>query len=357
MSNKILIVGMGYVGLTLSASLVKNTKLKIVGLDSDSKIISDLKKGICHIFEPNMEIIIRKAIKEKRIFFLNKLRNNLKFKTIIICVGTPIKNENKEVMNDSIIASCNQIKPSMQKECLVILRSTVKIGTTRNIVKKILDNEKISYNLSYCPERTIEGNAIYELNHLPQIIASEDKQSQKRTKIFFKLFNKNLVLVDRFEKAELIKLIDNSYRDTFFSISNEIGLICKKLGFASNEIIKKANYKFKRTNLAITGPVGGPCLSKDPYILDQSCKKNFKSIFYYGRKVNEKLINFSCSEIEEIIKSNFVKKKINIIIFGAAFKCYPRTNDIRFSAAIDVVNHIKKNCSHLTYNITTVYLV
>ena len=76
--------------------------------------------------------------------------------------------------------------------------------------------------------------------------------------------------------------------------------------------------------------------------------QKFKSIFYYGRKVIEKLINFSCSEIEKIIKSNFVKKKINIIIFGAAFKCYPRTNDIRFSAAINVVNHIKKkfkNCS------------
>lgn len=342
MNNKILIVGMGYVGLTLAAGIIKKTKLHIYGYDKNKKVISNLKKGSSHIFEPNLEKIIIEAIKLKKITFSTKLKKSLTFQTIIICVGTPINPGNKKVINQSIISSCNEIKHLLKNDCLVILRSTVKIGTTKNIVKKILDRQQISYRLAYCPERTLEGNAIFELSNLPQIISTEDDPSLNRATAFFKLFNKNIVSVDRYEKGEFIKLIDNSYRDTFFSMSNQIGLISKELGFSSNEIIEKANYKFKRTNLAKTGPVGGPCLSKDPYILDQSYNKKLNSIFLAGRKVNETFIQNACIEIENLIKSHPNKKKINVIIFGIAFKCYPLTNDIRYSAATEVIRRINK---------------
>lgn len=346
MNNKILIVGMGYVGLTLSASLLKNTNLEIIGLDKSKKVISDLKKGLCHIFEPDMDEIIQKGLKSKKIKFCTNISRKNKFGVIIICVGTPINNRSKKVINESIVSSCLQIKPMMDEDCLLILRSTVQIGTTRKIVKKILNIKKNFNNLAYCPERTVEGNAIYEVNNLPQIIATEDNSSKKKAINFFKLFNKKIVHLNLFEKAELIKLIDNSYRDTFFSMSNQIGLICKKLGISSNEIIEKANYKFDRTNLSKTGPVAGPCLSKDPYILDKSSED--RTIFYAGRKINEKFIETGCIEIQNLIKSNFVnKKKINVLIFGAAFKCYPPTNDMRYSPVLNIVKNLNKkfkNC-------------
>jgi len=351
MDNTVLIVGMGYVGLTLSASLLKNTKLVISGLEKNKTIVSNLNSGRSHIYEPNINKIIKLGLSSKRIKFISKLNNKIKFKTIVICVGTPLNFNTKKVINKSIIETCKEIERHMYNDSLIILRSTVQIGTTRKLLKKNLSKKNKFISIAYCPERTIEGNAIYEVNNLPQLIGTEDSISKKMAEKFFFLFNRNIVHLNLFEKAELIKLIDNSFRDTYFAMSNQIGLICKKLKFSSNEIIEKANYKFKRTNLAQIGPVGGPCLSKDPYILGQTYKN---SIFQKGRIINENFVKTGCKEVENIINLNFKnKRQVNILIFGAAFKIRPPTNDIRFSCAVNVTAHIlnkNKNCKIFIYD-------
>ena len=138
----------------------------------------------------------------------------------------------------SIYNVCKEINSNLQNEkSIIILRSTVKVGTTRKLKKKF--KKKIYF--SFCPERTIEGAAIKELSVNPQIIASEDNYTKKNVKKFFNLFNKNIIEVNKFEKSELLKLFDNTYRDINFSIGNEFGRISNKLGLSGEEIIKLCN--------------------------------------------------------------------------------------------------------------------
>jgi nucleotide sugar dehydrogenase len=347
MQKKVLIVGLGYVGLTLSAVLLKRTLFKVYGLDADKTKILSLKKGRSYIFEPNLELIINRAIKNKRFHFGTNLIG--KFDIIIICVGTPVDN-NKNIIDDYLVQACEEVKNCIKSDSLVILRSTVKIGSTRKIVKKIIDKANIKYYLCFCPERTSEGDAINELEKLPQIIAADNKTAILKAKNFFKSYNNYQIYLDKFEKGELIKLIDNCYRDTFFSMSNQIALMADELNFDSDEIIEKANYKFSRTNLAKAGPVGGPCLSKDPYILYKSFRFNKPEIFLQGRKVNERFILNRIDSVIKIIKK-INKKNIKLSIVGITFKNDPQTNDTRYSSAIKLIESLKKYNSKISISV------
>ncbi len=238
----------------------------------------------------------------------------------------------------SIYNVCKEINSNLQNEkSIIILRSTVKVGTTRKLKKKF--KKKIYF--SFCPERTIEGAAIKELSVNPQIIASEDNYTKKNVKKFFNLFNKNIIEVNKFEKSELLKLFDNTYRDINFSIGNEFGRISNKLGLSGEEIIKLCNKNYSRTNIPLPGLVGGPCLEKDPYILLESTNLKKDNIIYASRKLNENMMKNGLNEICKLID---IKKITKICIVGLAFKGKPKTNDLRGSLAIPMIKNLyKKN--------------
>ena len=180
-------------------------------------------------------------------------------------MGTPL-NKSKKCNFDMIIRVSNKIKKYLKNNDHIILRSTVKIGTTRNLVKKILDRKKIKYDISFCPERTIEGKALEELRYLPQIISGDNKNAITKSRNLFTKVTNKIVSVSSLEAAEMIKLVDNMQRDVKFSISNEVALMCQNKNLDVNEIIRKGKKSYPRTNLFDPGPVGGPCL-KDAYIL------------------------------------------------------------------------------------------
>ena len=131
-----------------------------------------------------------------------------------------------------------------------------------------------------------------------------------------------------YKEPEFVKLMDNYHRDFKFAFANEISIICDKLGINAKNLIQKANYKFKRNNIPLPGPVGGPCLSKHPYILMNSFKKNNIKTKIYSRDINENFVNIFINKILEEIKSN--KNNINkLSLLGITFKGNPDTNDIR----------------------------
>jgi UDP-N-acetyl-D-mannosaminuronic acid dehydrogenase len=274
------IFGLGYVGLTLAAKLL-NSGLKVNGFEINNKILFSLnEKKEAHFKEPEINKILKKAILKKRFNVSRNLDRKIFKKSInIITIGTPIIRN--KIFLKSIFSVINEIKKKLQNDdSIIILRSTVKIGTTRKLEKKF--NKKI--NFAFCPERTIEGAALKELSLNPQIIATENPYAKKIVQNFFSIFNKNTIHVNQFEKAETIKLFDNTYRDISFSIGNEFGRICHNLGFNGNEIIKLCNKNYSRTNISMPGTVGGPCLEKDPYILLESIKIRKKKSNIYFKK-------------------------------------------------------------------------
>src|SRR3989344_6766916 len=163
--KKICIIGMGFVGLTLGAVLAKK-KFIVTGVEVNTQVAEQLKRGEPHFHEKGLGVLMKKYLGEY-LFITTKVPKEPQ-DVYIISVGTPINKQTKKPILDHVVNAAQSIKDVLSDNCLIILRSTVPLGVTRNIVKPILDQSGKKYHLAFCPERTIEGKAIVELQELPQ---------------------------------------------------------------------------------------------------------------------------------------------------------------------------------------------
>ena len=232
----------------------------------------------------------------------------------------------------------------MVDDSIVILRSTVKVGTTSKIIKPILEKSNKKFKLAFCPERTLEGDALAELEKLPQIISGIDKRSLVRAESIFQKITSTIVKVSNVETAEMIKLVDNTSRDLMFAYSNEIAKLSDMLGSNMSEVVTAGKKDYPRTNIPMPGPVGGPCLSKDAYILNESSKRVnlIPQIVMNGRRLNESQPSHVIKQIKKISLNKKWDKKLKISILGLAFKGIPETDDLRGTMAIPLIKAIKK---------------
>jgi nucleotide sugar dehydrogenase len=277
--------------------------------------------------EPNLDQSLKSALDSNlfEIYTPDNIGNELsECNVYIITVGTPLKNSKINLI--PITEALNEISKYIKDGDLVIIRSTVSIGTCRDIVKPLLDKTNAEYLLAMCPERTVEGQALAEMRLLPQIIGGMDKKSADVASLFFSRICDETIIVDSLEAAELTKLVNNTYRDLMFAFANEVALISNEFGVNPSQVIAAANHNYARSNIAYPGPSGGPCLEKDPWILAESGDRVGLDLMISkaGRKTNESFIpNFLQNKIEI---SNDVRK---IAILGLAFKGNPPSTDTR----------------------------
>lgn len=345
------VVGMGYVGLTLAVVLAEND-YEVYGVEINPKVVKDLKAGKPHFHEINLDKLLKRYV-NKNLFITEKMPEK-GIDVFIISVGSPIDKETKKPILDSVVNSAKTVAENLNDGSLVILRSTVPVGTTRKIVKPILDKSGKSYHLAFCPERTIEGKALTELKELPQIIGGLDEDSVDKAQDLFRKITPTIIEVDSLESAEMVKLLNNTYRDLMFAYANEVAMICEKLNLDAVEVIKKANLGYSRSNIPTPGFVGGACLEKDPHILvDMSKKEGYiPNLIKTGRDINEnqpayvveQIVNFLKDKEKEIAKSK-------ILVSGFGFKGRPETDDTRGSLTLDLVKELKKKgfeniCGH-----------
>lgn len=341
-NNSACIIGLGFVGLTLSI-VMANRGFKIYGVEKNKLILKNLQNKQGHFYEPGLKQNLKKIITNKKFYFFKKIPKNKNISTYIITVGTPL-NAQKKIITKYIVKTCNEIAGVLKNNDIVILRSTVKIGTTKNLVFPILKKTGKNFYLVYCPERAVEGSALRELCLLPQVIGGIDNNSINKAAKIFKKITKKIVITSNIETAEMIKLIDNSSRDVFFAYANEIARTCDAIGLNALEVIRSGKSGYDRTDLARPGLVGGPCLHKDPYIFSESIKKRNISaeITLMARKINERqpfeIVNFIYNYLKKI--NNF-PKKLKISLIGLAFKGNPVTDDLRGSMAIQVFKALK----------------
>jgi UDP-N-acetyl-D-mannosaminuronic acid dehydrogenase len=353
--RNIVILGMGYVGLTL-ALVMADAGFTVTGVEVDESKYNKLNNGESYIHEQGLPDLLKEQI-NKNLSFSKEIPENSD--VYIITVGTPIKNKddsNKLPELEFLSNSCFEIGKKLKQGNLVILRSTVPIGTSRNLVKKILEEVSnlkcgFDFHLSFAPERTAEGKAIKELRSLPQIIGGFNKDSLEATAALFRDLTPMIVKVDTLEAAEMAKLINNSFRDYVFAFSNQCAKIANEFNIDIFKTIKAANDGYVRDPIPYPSPgVGGPCLTKDPFILASvAIKKDINGeIFKNSRLVNESMFGFVFEKIKLQVK-NIGKdlNKCNILICGLAFKGYPETSDLRNSTAIEIANIFKGKVNKL----------
>lgn len=334
-NEKVCIVGLGYVGLTLGVALAK-AGVEVYGAEINDDILKALKEKRAHFSEKGLDDALVEVLKSGKFTFGKKIPIDNDFSTFIITVGTPLNNSGVP-RTDMIERSAVEISNAMNDDSLVILRSTVVIGACREIVDPILQECGKQYHLAMCPERTLEGKALEELLELPQIIGTEDSITYDLCFNIFKKLTNKVIGVSSWETAEIIKLVDNTSRDLSFAFSNEIAKVCNLFHVDAYEVINQGKYGYKRTNLPEPGPVGGPCLEKDPHILKFSAnKKGFEPVITKsGRETNE-------GQITEI--ADKLKNKINhgskILLSGLAFKGVPETDDLRGSMGLKFLDEL-----------------
>ena len=342
------IIGMGYVGLTLGLTLSENSYV-VYGYDINKKTINRLKNGDPTIYE--------EGIKKKLDYNLNRTfwpTNNLEknlSSIYIVAVGTPLQSNKKPNLSylKKVIKKLGKI---IENDDLILLRSTIPVGTSKNLVVKEL--EKISglkcgknFFVAFAPERTAEGRALEELKTNPQIIGAYDQKSLEMATGFFNSFIKTIIQVENMEAAELCKLIDNTYRDHKFSFANQLIPFAEKIGVNLVELIRAVNTGYTRNDIPVPSPgVGGPCLSKDPYILIDDYKKlRLKNkLLHEVRNTNIFPIEYLSKKILSILKKINKKnwKNLKIFILGIAFKGEPQTSDMRDSTSLSLIKKINK---------------
>lgn len=331
------VIGGGFVGLTLAAHLLEKEKQVVTLIEKNSAVVDLMKNGKYLVWEPGLAQILDKAQSDGRLFISTTL-NGLDCKTYFVCIGTP-KPTNSNSTNNVMVEALTEVFKLIPYQSTIFLRSTVAIGTTNALKKLATDLGRSDISLFFAPERTAEGVALAELKVLPQMLGAAEGDSLTDGEKELANLGFNVVSSSTAEVAELAKLACNTWRDVIFAYSNELALMGEVRGVSALEAIKLANHDYARANIPLPGPVGGPCLSKDAYIfLEAGHGVVYDSVIRSGRLINDSIAPMLINALENSTRD---KTDPVVCIAGLAFKGKPKTNDIRDSLGIEVLEKIK----------------
>jgi UDP-N-acetyl-D-mannosaminuronic acid dehydrogenase len=346
--KNICVIGMGFIGTTLAVILAE-AGFSVFGIEKDKEKLEQLKKAKPHFHENGLPETLSDQL-SKNLFLFDKIPQDKEIDAFIISVATPVDVKTKQPNLEYVKQAINDLLPYLKEGKLVILRSTVPVGTSRKIALPMLQEKCQNVYLSFCPERTVEGRALEELKTLPQIIGGLDEESAELSAQIFSKITPAIVKTSSLESAEIIKLINNSYRDFNFAFANQVALICKTLGLDAREVVESANFGYKRSNVlhpgfvagGKAGFVGGFCLEKDPYILINSSGLG-GGLIKAVREINEGMTEHVFKRVTDHLKEKKISlAEAKIFISGFAFKGYPETDDMRGSPTLSLLDFFKK---------------
>lgn len=347
-SKTVTIVGLGYVGLTMGLVMADNG-FSVNGWDIDGGLMSMLKEKKPPFFENGLQDYMDSHIGNR--FRLPDSIESVHTDIFVVTVGTPIDKLSKEPEMGAIRSAALAIGRVLSKDNLVIIRSTVMVGTTRNVVIPVLEKASglkagLDFFVAFCPERTIEGLALRELRVLPQIVGGLDEKSLELASRVFNEYTPTIVRVESVEAAELCKLTDNCYRDVRFAFANQLAMVTERLGLNIHPLIDAVNLSYSRNSIPKPSPgVGGPCLTKDAYILKRTFEEHGleASLLSAARSLNEMGPKNVVQNAERLLKKN--GKTLHgskVFVVGFAFKGDPETSDLRDSTTLWFLEEIRK---------------
>ena len=341
------VIGLGYVGLP-TAAVLASKGVKVVGVDVNQNIVDIINQGNIHIIEPELDILVHKAIKDN---YLTAVVKPEKADVFMVSVPTPFKNNHKPNLS-YIKSAAKAIAIVLEKGNLVILESTSPVGTTEKMIEWMQgerpdlsfpkfgdDKFKADIAVSYCPERVLPGQVVREIIENDRIIGGVTTQCAERARDLYKLFVNADCLITDCRTAELSKLVENSFRDVNIAFANELSLICDKLKINVWELIKLAN-RHPRVNILQPGPgVGGHCVAVDPWFIVNSAPDEAKLI-RMARLVNDSKPIFVLNKVDQAIQAiGKDTSELSIACLGLAFK--PDIDDLRESPALSIARKIR----------------
>lgn len=329
------VLGMGYVGLTLATAFALRG-LTVAGVERSETITERINAGGAPFYEAGLDQAISEVSAQGRLHVVGLDAPLPAASAYVITVGTPLHDGRTSLTDlESAVA---RVAAGMPDGSLVVLRSTVRIGTTRSVAMPVLASSGKRFTLAMCPERTIEGRALEELHSLPQVVGGVDRDSVESASALFSRLGVEIVPVGTAEAAELTKLASNTYRDMQFAFANELAYVSDTLGIDVFDVIHAANFGYERMNVPRPGPVAGPCLEKDAWILADSAQifGSEAPLAIAIRRTNESLVGHVFSAVSGTVSPR------TAAIVGLAFKGRPETSDVRGSMAETFASQLKR---------------
>jgi UDP-N-acetyl-D-mannosaminuronic acid dehydrogenase len=331
------VVGLGYVGLTLAVTLARKG-FTVHGVDTSPAVLDALGEGRSHLFEPGVEEGVRTFLGTR--LHVGAALPKGGVDSAIICVSTPVNPDTHAPELGNLRAAARHVAESCAPDTSVIVRSTVPVGASRSVVLPELLARWGRARLAFAPERTIQGQALRELEELPQVVGGLDPDSAEAAAALFGRVTRRVVTVSSLEAAELVKLVNNCHTDLIYSYGNEVALIAERWQLDPLEVIRAANLEYPRPDLAKPGFVGGACLSKDPYILISASRAAGYTPWLVGqaRGLNEHLpLHVAERLIGMIRRARGSAEGARLAVLGWAYKGWPPTDDMRGTPIVSML--------------------
>lgn len=343
--TKITIYGLGHMGLPTAVLLAKSG-LEILGADINPHIVEKINQARSPILEPGLDGMVHETVKNSQLSATTNMEEaSMHSEVHMVIVPTPV-DENKVADLKAVEMACRSIAKGLKEDDLVIIESTVPPGTCQNLATPLLEESGlkvgVDFGLAYTPERALPNRTLDEMTHNPRVIgAIDDCSFKKASSLYQRITSGKIIRVKDLQTAEMVKLMENTYRDTNIALANEFALICESLGIDSLEAIKAAN-NHPRVNIHIPGPgVGGHCLSIDPYFLVEIANKRGidTPLIKTSRMVNENMPREVARMAREALKEKSKDLKgAELGILGVAYK--GNVADARESPAEDLIREL-----------------
>lgn len=333
---KIVVLGIGYVGLPLSILLAK-AGYKVLGVDIRAEVVRSLSQGFMPIKETGLDEFFAEA--KQNISFADKPSSADVF---IISVPTPLDARTKTANLTYVVSAVKSTLPHLRQGNLIILESSIPPLTCRGVVKPLIEENtdfKVGKDIfvAHCPERVLPGNTFYELIHDNRVIGGIDPKSAEMAKDVYSSFVKGEIdLVDDVT-AEMTKLMENTFRDVNIALANEFSILADTLGVEVHQAIRLAN-KHPRVKILTPGVgVGGHCLPKDPWLLVSVDPKD-ALVISTARRLNESMPARIAAKIRKAVRNIDIPK---ILAFGLTYK--PDSDDLRESPSLEIIRTLHED--------------
>jgi UDP-N-acetyl-D-glucosamine dehydrogenase len=347
------IVGLGYVGLPLAVEF-SQAGFRVVGIDTDKRLVAGIRAGRSHI-EDVSSAAVAKLVRQKKLTAQQQYAGSGRCDVIVICVPTPLR-KTKDPDISYIVKALGEITKETRRGQLIVLESTTYPGTTEEVLRPRLESGGLragrDFFLAFSPERVDPGNSEYTTHNTPKVVGGTTPACTEVACHLYRQVVDHVHPVSGTQIAEMIKLLENTFRAVNIGLVNEIALMCEKLQLDVWEVIDGAATKPFGFMRFYPGPgIGGHCIPLDPHYLSWKLKTlNYSARFIeLASEINGNMPLVVARKAADLLNGR--KKSVNgsrVLVLGVAYK--KDTSDVRESPALDVFRLLQDRGAKITYH-------
>jgi UDP-N-acetyl-D-glucosamine dehydrogenase len=347
------IVGLGYVGLPLAVELAK-AGYRVLGFDVSERVVDGLNAGRSHVKDIS-DAQLQEALAAGRFEATTDMSRLGQPDAVSICVPTPLS-KFKDPDVSYIVAATDAVKRGLRRGQAIILESTTYPGTTREILQPALESTGLrigtDFFLAFSPERVDPGNPVWQTHNTPKVVGGITPNCTRVAVALYEPAIEKLVPVSTTEAAELVKLLENTFRSVNIGLVNEMAIVCDKLGVDVWEVIEAAATKPFGFMKFLPGPgLGGHCIPIDPHYLAWKMRGlNYKTRFIdLAGELNTEMPLFWVRKLGEALNDHGkAVKGSTVLVLGVAYK--RDIDDIRESPALDIIRLLEGQGARVAYS-------